>query len=366
MKPANPSKTPQREGRETRRMAHPYRIREIAQQAGLSEATVDRVLNRRGGVRAGTVAEVRQAIADLDRQKTQLRLGGRTFIVDVVMQTPERFSAAVRAALEAELPLLRPAIFRSRFDLRDTGTPSEIVTVLDRIGQRGSHGVILKAPDVPEVSEAVRRLTGRGIPVVTVFTDLPVSPRSAYVGIDNRAAGATAAYLIGQWLGSRPGDVLLTLSSSFFRGEEEREMGFRATMRVTQPHRGLVDITESNGLDQVLHDLVLAALRANPGIRAVYSIGGGNRATVAAFAELGCDYDVFIAHDLDADNVDLLGQGLLSAVLHHDLCQDLRNACHAIMRAHRALPRPVAAAPSAIQVVTPYNRPSGSPLPPSA
>ena len=51
-------------------MGHQYRIREIALQAGLSEATVDRVLNQRGGVRASTVQEVHQAIADLDRQYT--------------------------------------------------------------------------------------------------------------------------------------------------------------------------------------------------------------------------------------------------------------------------------------------------------
>jgi LacI family transcriptional regulator len=56
-------------------------------QAGLSEATVDRVLNRRDGVRASTEREVHQAIADLDRQYTQLRLG-RTFMVDVVMRGP--------------------------------------------------------------------------------------------------------------------------------------------------------------------------------------------------------------------------------------------------------------------------------------
>jgi enoyl-CoA hydratase len=48
-------------------MAHRYKVREIAQQSGLSEATVDRVLNDRPGVRANTRAEVMQAITDLDK-----------------------------------------------------------------------------------------------------------------------------------------------------------------------------------------------------------------------------------------------------------------------------------------------------------
>ena len=84
-------------------MPHPYPIREIARQSGLSEATVDRVLNQRPGVRASTADSVAQAITDLDRQRSQLRLVGRTFLVDVVMQTPQRFSTAVKAALELDM-----------------------------------------------------------------------------------------------------------------------------------------------------------------------------------------------------------------------------------------------------------------------
>ncbi|MEU3512360.1 LacI family DNA-binding transcriptional regulator [Streptomyces longwoodensis] len=342
-------------------MGHPFPLREIARQAGLSEATVDRVLNGRGGVRASTAQEVHRAIADLDRQRTQVRLVGRTFMVDIVMQAPERFSTAVRAALEAELPSLHPAVLRSRYHFRETAEAADLVRILDRIARRGSQGVVLKAPDVPEMTAAVSRLAAAGIPVVTLVTDLPASARVGYVGIDDRAAGATAAYLMGQWLGDRPGHVLTSLSSGFFRNEEEREMGFRAVMRARHPERALVEIAEGQGLDATQYDLVRAALARDPEIRAVYSIGGGNIATLRAFADVGRACAVFVAHDLDHDNTRLLREHRLSAVLHHDLRQDLREACRLVMRAHGALPPAGPSLPSAIQVVTPYNMPPTAP-----
>ena len=339
-------------------MGHPYRIREIAVQAGLSERTVDRVLNNRSQVRESTVREVHQAIADLDRQRSQLRLSGRTFVIDVVMQAPQRFSSAVRDALEAELPSLRPAAVRSRFHFRETGPVEDLVAMLDRIQSRGSHGVILKAPDVPEIINACWRLMRARVPVVTLVTDLPGSQRLAYIGMDNRAAGATAAYLMGQWLGDRPGDVLVTLSREFFRGEEEREIGFRGAMRTRYPDRAMIEIDNSDGLDETMRGLVLAALDANSKISAVYSIGGGNMAIVDAFASRQQTYSVFIAHDLDQDNTRLLRDGRISAVLHHDLKQDMRQACYVIMQAHNALPGGGYSWPSNIHVITPYNMPA--------
>lgn len=339
-------------------MPHPYPVREIARQAGVSEATVDRVLNRRPGVRAGTILQVEQAIADLDRQRTQLRLSGRTFMLDVVMDTPSRFSSLVRTSLEAELPALRPASVRARFHLREGWPLVALVKTLADIARRGSHGVVLKGPDAPAVAAAVDRLTLAGIPVLTLVTDIPASSRIAYVGMDNRAAGATAAYLMSSWLRTSDASVLVLTSRNFFRGEEEREMGFRSWMRAHDAGRRTVEISDTDGLDDTSRDLVGAELARTSSIRAVYSIGGGNSGVVDAFAAAGRPCEVFIGHDLARSNRVLLQTGHLSAVIHHDLREDMRHAARTIMTFHGALPGPVRTVNSKIEVVTPLNMPT--------
>ena len=243
--------------------------------------------------------EVAQAITDLDRQRSQVRLAGRTFLIDVVMQAPDRFSSAVRAALEAELPLLRPAVDPSAIPLPGNRAAGRVLETLDDIRRRGSHGGHPQGAGRQRDHEADRPAGRRRIPVVTLVTDLPRSGAYAYVGIDNRAAGATAAYLIDSMARATTGAVLVALSRSAFRGEEEREMGFRADDAGIRGGRALVEATDTDGIDTAVRDQTISILREHPEITAVYSIGGGNKAILDAFDFLGRKCRVFIAHDLD-------------------------------------------------------------------
>jgi LacI family transcriptional regulator len=102
---------------------------------------------------------------------------------------------------------------------------------------------------------------------------------------------------------------------------------------------------------------VRKALAANPEIVGAYSIGGGNRAVVEAFRAIGRKCRVFVGHDLDADNLALLREREISAVLHHDLRADMRSACRIVMQAHRVLPQSGPPAPSQVQIITPFNLP---------
>ena len=175
---------------------------------------------------------MKQAIADLDRQRSQLRLGGRTFILDVVMQAPERFTSAVRDALEAVLPSPRLAAVRSRFHFRETCPPEELVATLDRIRMRGSQGVILQgARPAGDHHRMLAADSGRAYPSRHAG-HRPTRQPAARLHRYGQSRGRCYRRLSHRAVARRPvRQHSWSLSRDFFRGEEEREMGFRNAMR---------------------------------------------------------------------------------------------------------------------------------------
>jgi LacI family transcriptional regulator len=339
-------------------MAHEFLVKDIAFQAGLSTATVDRVINGRGGVRRQTASRIEAAIDELRKQEKEAGLQGRTYMFDVVMEAPDRFTRAVRDAFESQAGAFRPLRPRVRFHFTEQMHDAELSRLMTRIRQRGSDGVVLKAPDTPSIRQAVEAMAASGVPVVTLVTDLPGSKRLAYAGADNRMAGETAAYLIGSRLAGQSVSVLVTLSSNRFRGEEERATGFQAMLRARYPTLGIVAISEGFGKDWTTGAQVRAALARDGDIRAVYSIGGANRSVVDAFEAAGRPLSVHVAHDLDDDNLALLRAEKLSYVLHHSLEADAGHALSALLEACGTGVRTKRPALSALVIVTPFNIPA--------
>lgn len=330
-----------------------FPLKEIALQSGLSLATVDRALHGRAHVRETTKVRIAAAIAELERQYASANLTGRRLSFDLVIEAPQRFSSAVRKAFETEAYTFRPASIGMRFHMAERMERHDILKLLATIRKRGSQGVVLKAPAHPEISQAAEALVSAGIPVVTLVTDQPKSARHAYIGIDNHKAGAAAAWLMHGMLAARSSDILVTLSSAAFMGEEDREAGFRRRLTQLDPNLSIYTIAEGMGLTQSTGTLVRAALEKHPDIRAIYSAGGANQAILKVFREMKRDICAYAAHDLDRSNRHLLAQEALSFVIDHDLNHDARTAYRVFLHHHHMLPGEFTVKPSRFSIVTP-------------
>lgn len=339
-------------------MTHRFSIKELALQAGLSTATVDRVINNRANVSPQTRRRVDAAFKELEDQETQLSAKGRRLFIDIIVEAPTRFSREVEIACNNVITGLSPAVFRPRHHLKPKFDEQEIMQLLSAINKRGSHGVIIAVQERKEVRKLIDELINSDIPVLAFVTDQPASKRLAYVGIDNYQAGKTAAYLMDQLLFKPNARILTTIRRSNFSGEDQRFSGFETSLKLSKPDVNLIIAKGGDGLSAHTSDEVKNVLNGVEHLDAVYSMGGGNEAILQTLEEYKLKPKVYIAHDLDEENIDLLRAEKLTAVIHHDIRQDLQNAFTQIAAYHKLIPPFQNQMHSDIQIITPLNLPN--------
>lgn len=303
---------------------HPGRSRvvDIARAAGVSTATVDRVLHGRLRVRPATAQRVMKAAATLQYlPEAELWRTLQPAPMQIVFLLPagtNRFLRQLGELIRASGPALAPYNVQCRVVFIDSFDPDSVATALLR-HSRKAQGLAFMALEHPRVRDAVEQLAERGVHVVTLISDLTQSRRQAYVGMDNRSAGRTAALLIGRFLAGRQGPVAMIAGSLSYRGHEEREMGFLRLIEDEFPALHVVGVRE--GLDdaQTNHKLARTLLRQHPNLVALYNIGGGAEGVGRALKEhRAATRPVFIAHGLTPETRALLIDGTLDALINQD------------------------------------------------
>lgn len=179
------------------------------------------------------------------------------------------------------------------------------------------HGIGVIAVDLPKTRHLLSELVASGISVVTIASDVPTAPRFAYVGIDNRAAGRTAALLMGRFLTGQSGPIAIVTGSRSYRGHEERETGFRSVIQADFP---LLEVSATLEINDEPTASFTAAMRLLSGTTrplGIYCVGGGRSGIVRALLEttaLG-NKPVFICHDLTQQTRSYLLDDLCDVVI---------------------------------------------------
>jgi LacI family transcriptional regulator len=212
--------------------------------------------------------------------------------------------------------------------------------------------------DSPTVRESVRRLIAHGIVVLTLVSDISHVGRISYVGIDNRAAGRLAGYLIGRFLPGATGKVALIAGALAYRGHEEREMGFRHILQERFPKMDIIAAREVREDADRAYMEVSALLKDNPDLLAIYCIGAGHEGIARALTEFGREQSVvFIGHDLTEDTRAFLLDGVMDAVIDQNARVEARESIDRLVRSIRGETE-ISHTTIRIQSVFPENIPS--------
>jgi LacI family transcriptional regulator len=294
------------------------RITDVARLAGVSTATVDRVLNQRTGVRAITVQRVLKAASELsylpanDLSKLtaprRLRL---VFLLPVSNKFVRMLGDTVGYANEHWAPFN----VKCQVVWIESFNPEVLAKSLLRYGKRAD-GLAFMALEHPAVREAVQLLAERGVATVTLVSDLSGSRRDAYVGLDNRAAGRTAAYLIGRFIGARAAKVAMIAGSRSYAAHGEREVGFLQIFEEQFPAIQVVGLREGQDDIEKNYRQARALLKQHPDLAGIYNIGGAHEGVARALQEARRQHHVvYIGHGLSSDTRALLIDGTMDAVI---------------------------------------------------
>jgi LacI family transcriptional regulator len=262
-------------------MARPT-VHDIAREAGVSLATVDRVLNARPRVREQSVKAVQAAVEKLgyvrDVSAANLAKRREYRFAFMIPDNKSQFVSTIRDGLADVSKAPGPDRISIVTILAPTDDPNATARILLGLITAQFHGVAIMCPETPQVRDAVTRLKQAGLAVVAMISDLPSSARDHFVGVDSVAAGRTAGALMGRFLDQKLGKVLVISGSLASRDSIERRFGFDAIMAERFSTLNVLPTLESRNDSHRLISIVRQVLTTHKDVIGIYALGSGNAA----------------------------------------------------------------------------------------
>lgn len=326
--------------------------KDVARAAGVGTATVQRVLSGRGGVSDDVMERVVRTARKLGYGRRMPETHHGIFRIEVLMVRPDaEFFLRLNAAFERVAESLDKSVILHRTFISENDPVGAAKRINNPPFRRA--GLIVVFPNEPVVVAAVEAAFQSGLPVVQVVSqtfgrDVP------YVGIDNYAAGRTAAHLMSRMLRSQSGTILAICHSAIYPVHRDRLRGFTDALeeRATGGHdfrAVLFGRDDERQTAEVLRD----AVQTWPDVIGVYNAGGAT--TGAGQGLLGKPDVVWIGHELTAISRDYLRNGRMSIVLDQAPEMQARMSVDIVLSKLGLIAGPLDPTPIPFLIVTPEN-----------
>lgn len=303
-------------------------IQMVADMAGVSRGTVDRVLNNRphvnGEVRKRVLEAIRKTGYVPARISYQQLMGAafRPLSLGVLLPNMEgQFYTEVSQGIQRACAELEDSNVRVLLRRCETSLPQEAVRLLEEMLEEGVEGLAVCAVNDPSIEERISDLAEAGIPCITFNSDLPGSRRLCFVGQNIRRSGRVAAGLLHKCLPPES-TVLATVGNLKFDGHRQRLDGFRDRMReLGFPEERILVRETFNDYETTFH-MVRFAIEENPNLRGVYMANLNVSGCAAAIESAGKKGKIrVVCHDINESVRQLILNGSVDFTIPQNLTQ---------------------------------------------
>ena len=324
-------------------------IREIADIAGVSRGTVDRVLHARGRVReevekhVWTVARQCGYVPNRAGQALAMRKDGKKIGAALSVGNNPFFLPIVEGMRDAQREYEDYSI---SLDVRylHTHDAKEQVQIIDELVAEKIDALILIPIEDEAVQRKIKSLIQRGLPVVTLNSDCKDSGRLTYVGCDYLQSGRAAGHLMNL-LAACVRRICVVVGSRRSICHAERLRGFSEICRSRAGQAPIIDVVESDDNDEVAYARLCEKLSAQPDTDAFYFAAGGVRGGLAAVrdAALPGSKPTIITMDETAAVVEAIRDDFVAATIsqepHRQGYEAVCAAANAVInRSHEVVP----------------------------
>lgn len=297
-------------------------IKDIAKIAGVSRATVDKVLHDRPGVRKETRKKVQQVIDDLEYRPNiaakALKLQQKKITIGVVLlkldSLPEKL-----AGINAELNKYKDFGLETKVYIVDYPNIQAQVSALEDCRKLNLSGVIVNPLNTVEIKKSIQKLTDDGIPVITVNSDIIKSSRKCFIGQDMMQAGKTAGRIMGRFLSGK-GKVAAITGSKQYLTDEYRLKGFSKILKQEYPDIDICKVIETRENPTLTYKETAKLLNETPDLDGIFVTSGAVTGVGQAIKTLGFSNKLtVISFDLYDEIIEFVKDGIIDCTIGQDL-----------------------------------------------
>lgn len=290
------------------------KITDIAEKAGVSRGTVDRVLHNRGSVKPEVEERIRSIAKELGfvpnragkvlaAQKQKIKLCcllpdvGNPFFEDVI----KGFLKAQKELNDFNVTVEIKHV--KGFSIEDH------INKIKEVSEEGFNGLCLTTLNVEPIQKEINKLALKNIPVVVVNTPIDNIKKVCYVGPNYYSAGLTAAGMFSKSFKSAQSLVIVTGSFNI-SGHMDRIKGFCDGLMQHQINYEVAEIFESEDDDIISYNKTKASLENFSNVTTVFIAAAGVQGASKAVKESGRHIHVVAFDDIGTTR-EFIKEGLI-------------------------------------------------------